>query len=78
LNTVREILYGDRYHEYKGKIMSPIDEFFRKIETRTAGEVSDLRAHSRRLTSISTALVAVTVLIGLALAALVLGWRVTI
>jgi hypothetical protein len=63
----RELLHGAAYHKAKAEIMAPIQEFTDRVEARTAGEITKLRARSSALAT------GARVLMGLAVGLLVLG-----
>ncbi len=42
-SMAQTLVFGDRYHAEKARIMGPIDQFIGMIESRTASEVSALR-----------------------------------
>ena len=44
-----KLLHGERYHAAKAKIMEPIGEFFKLVDTRTAETLSELNEDSYRL-----------------------------
>ncbi|MGL4604411.1 MAG: methyl-accepting chemotaxis protein [Iodobacter sp.] len=40
LKLAADLLHNDSYHQYKAKIMRPVDDFFVLLDQRTAGQVS--------------------------------------
>jgi phosphoserine phosphatase RsbU/P len=49
LDLARSLLHGREYHRAKAEIMGPIQEFFTRVESRTAAEVQQLRRRGERL-----------------------------
>jgi len=49
LDLARRLLHGQEYHRAKAEIMGPIQEFFTRVESRTAAEVHQLRRRGERL-----------------------------
>ncbi len=49
MELARRLMHGQEYHRAKSEIMAPIEEFFRKIDARTAAEIMRLRRRGKRL-----------------------------
>jgi sigma-B regulation protein RsbU (phosphoserine phosphatase) len=49
LDLARRLLHGPEYHHAKAEIMTPIQEFFTRVESRTAADVQQLRRRGERL-----------------------------
>jgi sigma-B regulation protein RsbU (phosphoserine phosphatase) len=49
MDLARRLLHGQEYHQAKAEIMGPIQEFFTRVESRTAAEVHQLRRRGERL-----------------------------
>ena len=49
MDLARRLLHGQEYHRAKAEIMGPIQEFFTRVESRTAAEVQHLRRRGERL-----------------------------
>src|SRR5262245_9049118 len=49
MELARSLLHGSDYHRAKVEIMVPIHDFFNRVESRTAGEVLQLRRRGERL-----------------------------
>jgi len=45
LTLARELLHSDEYHKAKVKIMQPLDQFFKLLETRTDGIIMQARTY---------------------------------
>jgi len=60
-SMARSLLYGQRYHDAKSRIMEPIDEFFTLLINRTANDLNGIRARNNALLLGITALICITV-----------------
>jgi len=72
MDLARRLLHGQEYHRAKAEIMGPIQEFFIKVESRTAAGVHQLRRRGERLHIVTIAglgTAVVLVLISLAIVA---------
>jgi phosphoserine phosphatase RsbU/P len=72
MDLARRLLHGQEYHRAKAEIMGPIQEFFIRVESRTAAEVHQLRRRGERLHIVTIAglgTAVVLVLISLAVVA---------
>src|SRR5215470_6933375 len=49
MDLARSLLDGQEYHRAKAEIMGPIQEFFARVESRSAAEVQQLRRRGERL-----------------------------
>jgi two-component system sensor histidine kinase/response regulator len=69
--TARELVFGPEYHEYKRRIMQPLDDFFVMLENRTLQTVQDAERRRERyelsLVSLSSLLV-IALLVAMVLA----------
>jgi methyl-accepting chemotaxis protein len=73
----RELLHAPLYHQYKAKIMAPVDEFFALMEHRTQAEVDAAAAASdaaQALARTSAAVLAFLVLVSGAFVAVRVLW----
>ena len=63
--TAIRIMHDFNYMENKANIMQPIDEFFEKLDTRTANMVADTQAEVKLLVIIVIASIAVLIVVSL-------------
>ncbi|MES9904037.1 MAG: diguanylate cyclase [Sedimenticola sp.] len=57
LKLARDLLHGDAYHKAKAEIMTPIQEFFSMVESRTQGQVNSIKGEQQQLLWFSGGLV---------------------
>ena len=63
MERARRLMHGPEYHGAKSEIMSPIDEFLRKVDARTADEVVQLRRRGQRLNAVAIAGLGTTIVL---------------
>jgi PAS domain S-box-containing protein len=68
LALARGLLHGPEYHRAKADILKPLDELFRKVDERTAAEVSVLRREEELFGRTSMAFLAIAALLALLVA----------
>jgi methyl-accepting chemotaxis protein len=72
----RKLLHSDEYHQYKAKIMKPLDDFFVLLDRRTASAVEEASRASGRAYATALALLALSV-VGIAAAFLLMYRRIS-
>ncbi len=61
LELARRIMFDDKYHQDKAKIMDPIDDFFKMLDDRTKSTVEEFAAKGQRLLWIIITMVIVVI-----------------
>jgi methyl-accepting chemotaxis protein len=61
LDLARTLMHDEKYHQYKARIMKPLDEFFVLLDQRTAHAVDEAQAASRHAYAAAIGLLAFSV-----------------
>ncbi|HFU74395.1 MAG TPA: PAS domain S-box protein, partial [Helicobacteraceae bacterium] len=63
LVLARELLHSNTYHEAKVKIMKPLDEFFKLLESRTDGIIHDAKEYVKQVEELLNLMVFVMIIV---------------
>lgn len=64
LELARDLMHNQDYHDFKARIMGPVDDFFVLLDERTQGEVTQAKERTQAAYGLAIGLVSLTLVLG--------------